>query len=103
MGRFQKAVLVIASLALIISFAVWRKARLELQADRQQLRTLTVANEAFRKTLGDMAVALAAKDKEIMRLKRTGCERQENARPSLPGGPGRRKISEPTALRLEMQ
>jgi hypothetical protein len=41
--------------------------------DRQELEKVTAANDFLRKSLGDMTVALTAKDKEIDRLEQRPC------------------------------
>jgi hypothetical protein len=41
--------------------------------DRQELQKITVANDFLRKSLGEMTVAITAKDKEIDRLEQTPC------------------------------
>jgi hypothetical protein len=41
--------------------------------DRQELQRMNAANAFLRKTLGEMTIALSAKDKEIDRLEQTAC------------------------------
>ena len=41
--------------------------------DRQELQKVTAANDFLRKSLGDMTIALTAKQKEIDRLEQAGC------------------------------
>lgn len=65
-GIFHKGLVVFLSLALSFSVTTWFRTR-------HELRTLTVANNFLRKTLGDLAVAIAEKDKEIDRLTQSNC------------------------------
>lgn len=52
--------------------------------DRQELQKVTAANDFLRKSLGEMAIALTSKDKEIDRLEQAGCGQQEKAQPGTP-------------------
>ena len=61
--------------------------------------TLTEANDFLTKTLGEMTVALAAKDRQIDSQQSAGCEEQEQGRPSVPMSPGRNGVSQPGADR----
>jgi hypothetical protein len=69
-------------------------ARRELLDTRRKLLTLTEANDFLKKTLGEMTVALAAKDRQIDSQRSAGCEEQQKARPSVPMSPGRNNVSE---------
>ena len=84
MSRLQKGVIPLAGLALILSLAVWRNARQDAQTARRELLALTTANEFLRKTLADMTVAMATKDREIDRLERRACDGQEKGRRLTP-------------------
>jgi hypothetical protein len=42
--------------------------------DRQELQKVTAANDFLRKSLGEITIAITAKDKEIDRLQQAGCE-----------------------------
>lgn len=99
MSRLHKGLVLIAGLALLFSLALCLKARRDLQAARRDLQAVTRANEFLKSTLGDMTVAMAAKDREIDRLQHTGCKGQENARPSVPMGPDRTGPSRSDAVR----
>jgi hypothetical protein len=77
----HRGLIAIVGLALIFSFAVYFRARWELLAARRELVAVTTANEFLKKTLGDMTVAINAKDREIDRLENTGCDGQVKARP----------------------
>lgn len=70
-----------AGLALLASLAVWWHTRRELHVVRRELQTVSAANLFLKKTLGDMTVAITAKDKEIDRLERAPCNGQDT-RPS---------------------
>jgi hypothetical protein len=72
----------IAGAALIFSSACYFRARWELQAARRELLAVTTANEFLKRTLGDLTVAINAKDREIDRLETAGCDGQTGARPS---------------------
>jgi hypothetical protein len=98
-SRLHKGLILILGLALIFSSAVCLKARRELQAARRELLAVTTANEFLKKTLGDMRVAIGAKDREIDRLEHVGCDGQEKARPGVPMGPDRSKGTESDAVR----
>jgi hypothetical protein len=41
--------------------------------DRQELQKVTAANDFLRKSLGEMTIAITAKEKEIDRLEQAGC------------------------------
>jgi hypothetical protein len=41
--------------------------------DRQELQKVTAANDFLRKSLGEMSIALTAKDKEVDRLEQAPC------------------------------
>jgi hypothetical protein len=64
---FYIGLLVLFSLALTFSVASARKSRQDVQA-------VTVANETLRKTLGEMTIAIAEKDRQIDRLTRSDCK-----------------------------
>lgn len=63
---FSNGVMVFLSLALCLSLATWWSSRQELQA-------ITAANGSVRKTLGEMTIAMAEKDKQIDRLSALPC------------------------------
>ena len=71
--RFRIVLILIGGLTLFLLLASsWR--------DRQELQTVTAANDFLRKSLGDMTLAITAKDKEIDRLEQSACP------PAVPGG-----------------
>ena len=76
-GKFYTGLTLFFALTLSLAVATWLRARQELQA-------VTVANTSLRKTLGEMAVAIAEKDREIDRLAAPPCNAGE--RPQA--GPG---------------
>jgi hypothetical protein len=76
--------MLLLSLALCLSVATWFRGRQELQA-------VTAANESVRKTLGDMTIALADKDKEIDRLSESPCSTGE--KPQVAPGPTARLLA----------
>lgn len=64
--------LLIACLALMLSLINWWQTRRELQA-------VTEANEVLRKTLGQMTVGMADKDRQIDQLINSPCGLPETA------------------------
>jgi hypothetical protein len=92
--RLYKGLILAAGLVLIACLAVGVKSMLELQAVRRELLAVTTANEFLKKTLGDMAIAITAKEKEIDRLEHTGCGGQEKAPPAAHMAPHRSKVSD---------
>jgi len=85
--RLHKGIILILGLALIACLAVFWKARRDLQAARQELQEVRMANEFLKMTLGDMTVAMTAKDRAID-LERARCEEQKDkdAWLSVPAG-----------------
>ena len=82
----ERALVLVFALAMTIAAAGWWSGRRELQA-------MTAANDFLRKTLGDMTVTIAAKDREIDRLQQTPCEVPDKAAPLLQSGPSPRAPS----------
>jgi hypothetical protein len=79
----------LGGLALIIILAaICGKVAVDLRAMRHELQITIGANEFLKKTLGEMTVAIAAKQREIDRLTQTSC-----------GGPDRGKVSGADAIR----
>ena len=80
MNRFlslSNGLMLLLCLAWGLSVATWWRGRQELQA-------VTAANDSVRKTLGDMTLAMAEKDREIGRLSALPCATGEKS----PVGPG---------------
>jgi hypothetical protein len=69
-GIFQKGLILFFSLALSLSVAAWLRSRRELRAE-------TDANVSLRKTLGEMTIAIAGKDREIDRIAQSPCDAKE--------------------------
>jgi hypothetical protein len=66
MQTLRFALIVILGSGLILSLmSSWR--------DRQELQKVTAANSILRENLGEMSIALAAKDKEIDRVQHLPC------------------------------
>jgi hypothetical protein len=85
-----------AGLPVLFGLAVsWRESR-ELQGVRTELTSVTRANEFLKKTLGEMTIAITAKDKEIDRLRSSACQNQENTGPATPTISRRLRISLPS-------
>ena len=80
-GWWDRALALAAGLALLASLAVWWHTRRELNAVRRELQAVSAANLFLKKTLGDMTVAITAKEKEIDRLEHSPCNGQDKARP----------------------
>ena len=94
MSGLYKSLIAIVGLALVLSLAVSLKSWRDLQAARRELLAVTAANEFLKKTLGEMALAISAKDREIDRLAHVGCVEKEKGRDGVPARPDRRKASE---------
>ena len=73
----------------------------ELRAVRRELFLVTTANELLKKTLGDMTVAISAKDREIDRLRDSGCDGRERTRPGNIIQRDRRRASQSDVVRRE--
>jgi hypothetical protein len=72
-GIFYKGLTLFLAVVLCISATTWLKGR-------QDLQTVTAANLSLRKTLGEMAVALTEKDREIDRLAVASCDSGKTGR-----------------------
>jgi hypothetical protein len=70
-STLYKALMLFVGLALIRAVGTWWRAR-------QELRVVTEANAFVRKTLGDLTVAMAEKDREIGHLTKTPCNTSES-------------------------
>lgn len=81
MNKLQRYLILIAGLSLIFCVFVSLRDSRELRAVRRELLLVTKANELLKKTLGDMTVAITAKDREIDRLRDSQCDGQERAGP----------------------
>ena len=66
-SNLYKSLTLFISLALCMSVATWLRSWRELQAE-------TAANASLRKTLGELTVAIAAKDREIDRMAQSPCD-----------------------------
>jgi hypothetical protein len=77
----DRAATAAAVLALLASLAALWHIRRELNEVRRELQTVTAANIFLKKTLGDMTIAITAKDGEIDRLEHTPCNGREQMRP----------------------
>ena len=99
MSSLHKGLILIVGLALISSSAFYLKTRRDLQAARRELLAVTTANELLKNALGDITVAITAKDREIDRLEHAGCVGQEKSRPNAQMGPDRSKARESDAGR----
>jgi len=91
--RLPKAPVLLASVALIVSVAVCVQSRRQLLEVQRQLQGVTAANEFLKKTLGEMTLSIAAKDRQIDRLEHAGCEGQGQAPPANPPGPPQSRAS----------
>jgi hypothetical protein len=100
LSRFHKSLIGIGGLTVLLSLAFsWSTSR-DLQSVRRELGAVTKANDFLRKTLGDMSVAITAKDREIDRLWHSACEGREKAQPDVPTRLDHNKVSK-SAVRAE--
>jgi hypothetical protein len=83
----------------IILAAICGKTAVDLRAERRELRRTITANDFLKKTLGEMIVAIDAKQREIDRLTRTNCGGREQVPPRSPVAPNRGKVSGSGAVR----
>jgi hypothetical protein len=60
-GVFYKGLILLFSLTLCVSVVAWSRSR-------QELQEVNVANVSLRKTLGELTIAIVAKDREIDRM-----------------------------------
>ncbi len=93
MSRIYKGVFPIAGLLVLLSLAAWLNTMRQLNAARQEMAAVTSANELLRKTLGEMAIAITAKDRQIDRLEHSACSGQAKPKPGALKAPDRRKVS----------
>lgn len=75
-SRLGRGLTLAAVLALLASLALWWQSRRQLDSMRRELQAVTTANLFLRKTVGDMTVAIAAKDREIDRLGQSPCRQR---------------------------
>jgi hypothetical protein len=94
MSGIQRICILSGCLAILSCAAGYLKSMHDLQAARQELRSVAEANEFLKKTLGEMTVAIASKDREIDRLEQAGCDGQPKAPPAAHAAPHPGKVSE---------
>ena len=70
----SKTLILALAVALSLSLANWLKTR-------QELQEVNAANDSLRKTLGQMAIAIAQKEREINRLVALPCDPQAKPQP----------------------
>ena len=99
MSKLQRYLPLIAGLSLIFFVVTSLRDNRELRAVRQELLSVTKANELLKKTLGDMTVAITAKDREIDRLRGSGCDGRERTRPGNIIQRDRRRVSQSDVVR----
>ena len=99
MSKLQRYLTLTAGLLLI--FCVFQSLRdgRELLTVRRELLSVTKANELLKKTLGDMTVAITAKEREIDRLRDSGCDGRERTRPGNIIQRDRRRVSQSDVVR----
>jgi hypothetical protein len=73
----------------------------DLHLVRRELVTATNANEFLKRTLGEMTIAITAKDRQIDSLQHSRCKVQDKAQPSLPTRPDRKNVSESGGVRAD--
>jgi hypothetical protein len=76
MKTFTQVLTLAGVLAIVASLAVSWNGRRQLRSVEHELQVVTGANEFLKKTLGDMTVAIASKEKEISRLQNSSCDAQ---------------------------
>jgi hypothetical protein len=87
MRTFTRVLTLAGALAILASLAILWNGRRQLRSVEHELQVVTGANEFLKKTLGDMTVAIASKDKEINRLQNSSCDSPPKAQ-SHPGTNG---------------
>jgi hypothetical protein len=81
LSKLLRYLTLIAGSSLILCVVASLRDHRELRAVRRELLLVTKANALLKMTLGDMTVAITAKDREIDRLRDSGCDGQERTRP----------------------
>ena len=99
MSKLQRYLTLIAGLSLILWIVTSLRGTRELRAVRRELLSVTKANELLKRTLGDMTVAITAKDREIDRLRDSGCDGRERTRPGNIIQRDRRRVSQSDVVR----
>jgi hypothetical protein len=87
MRVFHAILTVTLGLALIGALAVSWRARRELNGLKQTQHQMTDANDVLRKTLGELTVAIAQKEKEIDRLHESSCKSSQKRNSTPPKVP----------------
>jgi len=87
MTKLHKGLMLLAAAAVMACVAVSVKSMRDLDAAREELKSIAKANEFLKKTLGDMTVAMAAKDKQIDSLEHGGCTGPHTAPPPSAAAP----------------
>ena len=98
MSRARTALIVTASIALLLPLAFFWRGRQELQSARLELVSVNTANEVLKRTLADMIVAISAKDKEIDRLRLSACDGGGKVA-GAPIRPAQGRVSHPGVVR----
>jgi hypothetical protein len=101
LSKLRRYLTLIAGFSLIFSVVTSLRDNSELRTVRRELLSVTKANELLKKTLGDMTVAITAKDREIDRLRDSGCDGQERTRPGNMIQRDRRRVSQSDVVRRE--
>ena len=101
MSKLQRYLTLIGGLSLIFCVVTSLIDSRELRTTKRELLLVTKANELLKKTLGDMTVAITAKDREIDRLRNSGCDGRERARPGNIIQRDRRRASQSDVVRRE--
>jgi hypothetical protein len=91
--RIHKALFLVAGFGVAVCGAISVKSAVDLRGAERELRSIISANEFLKKTLGEMTVAMAAKDRQIDRLERAGCAGQDKVPPAAPKSAPRNKAS----------
>ena len=99
MSRLTIGVTMLAVSALAFSLTAWLSAKRDVQTTRRELVGVTKANEFLKKTLGDMTMAITAKDRQIDQLLGSGCDEKEKTLPSTSIRPDRTKVPKSKVVR----
>jgi len=101
LSKLQRYLTLIAGSSLTFFVVTSLRDHRELRVVRRELLLVTKANELLKKTLGDMTVAISAKDREIDRLRDSGCDGRERTRPGNIIQRDRRRVSQSDVVRHE--
>jgi hypothetical protein len=76
LNKLHRTLIVILGVALMVSFTLGWKTYRDMH---RELYAVTDANRILRNTVGELTIAITARDKEIDRLSSSSCEAQGKA------------------------